>query len=81
MPVPAKLQDVGRDLGLWSKQIELASQQGNSELADSVSDSDSLGPSSDDDMLSLAGSGGFLVEDLIPGQLPPHASDRPSPQK
>lgn len=65
----AELQDTWRDLGLLSEEMELASQQGNSEPADSVFHGDAQGPGLDEDMVSLAGSEGFSVdeEDLVPG--------------
>lgn len=52
-----------------SEEMELASQQGNSEPADSVFHGDAQGPGLDEDMVSLAGSEGFSVdeEDLVPG--------------
>lgn len=74
MPLPRlrwRCRKPERDLGLWSEQVELASQQGDSETAGYIQ-----GPGSDDDLVSLDGSGGFSVgeEDLVPGQPPPHAT-------
>lgn len=62
-----KLQDTCRDLELWSEEMELASQQGNSEPADSVFHGDAQGPGLDEDMVSHAGSECFSVdeEDLV----------------